>query len=85
MIAFAGGRQIVRELFPANSYMSQGASLVHLGLADSERVDKLIVRWPSGEVQELRDLAADRHIVVTEGKSGPDAVETVVPGQTIKP
>jgi enediyne biosynthesis protein E4 len=85
LIAVAGGRQIVRELYPANSYMSQMPSLVHFGLGDSPRVDKLIIRWPSGEQQELNDLAADRHIVVTEGKSGDAAIETVVPGKTIRP
>jgi hypothetical protein len=33
----------------------------------------------------LTDLAGDRHIVVEEGKKGADAVETVKPGQTIRP
>lgn len=85
LIAIAGSRQIVRELYPANSYMSQMPSLVHFGLADSDRVDRLVIQWPSGELQELKGVAADRHIVVTEGKSGDAAIETVVPGRTIKP
>jgi hypothetical protein len=36
-------------------------------------------------VQELHDLAADRHVVITEGKTGPGATETVTPGQVIQP
>ena len=60
-------------------------SRVHFGLGDATRIDRLTVRWPSGAVQNLSDLAADRHVVITEGKTGPDAVETVTPGQLIRP
>jgi hypothetical protein len=49
------------------------------------RVDKLTIRWPSGLVQELTNLAADRHIVVKEQSEGPGAIETVRPGQTFLP
>src|SRR5438067_6886818 len=85
LTATAGGRSLVRELYPLNSYRSQTASLVHFGLADADKVEKLVIRWPSGAVQELTGLAADRHIVVEEGKEGAAAVETVVPGQTVRP
>ena len=85
LVAEAGGRKIVRELFPTNGYRSQSPSQVHFGLGRDTQIDKLTVRWPSGRVQELRDLAADRHVVIDESKDGPDAVETVVPGQTMKP
>jgi hypothetical protein len=30
-------------------------------------------------------LKGDRHIVIDEGKDGPDAVETVVPGRPAAP
>jgi len=58
---------------------------VHFGLGDQERVERLTIRWPNGEEQVLTDLAGDRHIVVEEGKEGNGAVETVVPGKTIRP
>jgi hypothetical protein len=79
------GQQQVRELYPANTYFSQAPSMVHFGLAEAKVVDKLTIRWPSGKVQVLEGLAADRHIVVDEGKDGSSAVETVVPGRTIAP
>jgi hypothetical protein len=83
--AVVGGRQLVREMFPVNSYRSQMANIVHFGLGDAGRVDRLEIRWPSGKVQVLKGLQGDRHIVVDEGKEGPAAVETVVPGKTIAP
>lgn len=85
LTAEVGGRRLVRELFPANGYRSQAPNQVHFGLADDAAVDTLTVRWPSGKVQVLTGLAADRHIVVDEGKDGPGAIETVVPGRTIEP
>jgi hypothetical protein len=85
LTATAGGLRQVRELYPINTYRSQMPNLVHFGLADAERVEELTIRWPSGTVQVLKDLAADRHIVIEEGKEGEAAVEPVVPGQTIRP
>ena len=85
LTAVVGGQPLVRELYPLNSYQSQMPSLVHFGLGDADHVDKLTVQWPSGEVQELSPLAADQHIVIEEGKHGAAAVETVVPGQLIRP
>ncbi|HZU35769.1 MAG TPA: ASPIC/UnbV domain-containing protein [Gemmataceae bacterium] len=83
--AYVQGRQIVRELYPANSFSSQMPHMVHLGLANDTKVDKLVVRWPSGKVQELANLAADRHVIIDESRSGAQAVETITPGQVIQP
>lgn len=85
MTAIVGGRQVVRDMYPVNSFQSQAPSIVQFGLGESENVDKLVIRWPSGEEQVLVDLAGDRQIVVEEGLPQDQAVETVVPGQTIRP
>jgi enediyne biosynthesis protein E4 len=83
--ATVAGRTLTRELYPHNSFRSQMPSRLHFGLADSTRIDRLTVRWPSGAVSHLHDLAADRHVVITEEKTEPAAVETVTPGQVIQP
>jgi hypothetical protein len=85
LTAEVGGRKIVRELFPANTYMSQAPAQVLFGLADETRVDRLTVRWPSGKVQVLTDLAADRHVVIDESKAAAEAAETVTPGAPPRP
>jgi ASPIC and UnbV len=84
LIATVGGRQIVRELFPACAFRSQSPSEVHFGLADDSTVDSLMIRWPSGKRQVLRAIAADRHIIVDEGEDGAAAVKTVTPGKTFE-
>jgi enediyne biosynthesis protein E4 len=85
MTAMVIGQQLVRELYPANTYYSQWPSNVHFGLADAQTVDNLTIRWPSGKVQVLKNVKGDRHIVVDEQKEGDDAIETVVPGKVIAP
>ncbi|HEV3143308.1 MAG TPA: ASPIC/UnbV domain-containing protein, partial [Gemmataceae bacterium] len=85
LIAVVAGQQLVREMYPYNSYRSESANIVHFGLADSETVDSLMIRWPSGTIQEFHNLKGDRHIIVDEGSNGRDAIETVVPGQTMRP
>jgi hypothetical protein len=85
LTARVGGRQIVREVFPADTFASQAPLRAHFGLGDVVNVDKLTIRWPSGVVQQLSDLAGDRHIIVDEEVEGPGAVQTVVPGRPVPP
>ncbi len=85
LVADVAGQHLVREMYPLNSFQSQAPNIVHFGLGEHDRVDRLTIRWPSGEEQVLTDLTGDRHVVVEEGKQGPAAVETIVPGQPIRP
>lgn len=61
----AGGVQ-VRSLVLARGYLSTSEPRVHFGLGPDSRVLRVTVRWPSGSVQELRDLSADRLYVIAE-------------------
>jgi hypothetical protein len=85
LTAVVAGRQLVREAYPVNSFRSQMPNRVHLGLADATRVERLTIRWPSGKIQGLPDIAADRHVLIREDLDGHAAVQTVVPGQTMAP
>ena len=86
LVAVVNGQQLVREMYPINTFRSQAPNIVHFGLGDHDRVERLSIRWPNGgEEQVLTDLTGDRHIIVTRGKEGSSAVETIVPGQTIRP
>jgi hypothetical protein len=72
LTAVVHGQQQVRELYPTSGLYSQGPSMVHFGLADAETVDSLTIRWPSGRVQVLKNVKADRHIRILEGEDGAD-------------
>jgi hypothetical protein len=68
LTAHVGDRRIVRELYPADGYVSRQPCEVYFGLGDATQIDRLTIRWPAGETQELTSLAADRHIRITEGQ-----------------
>ena len=40
---------------------------IYFGLGKRDKVDSLVVRWPNGYVQEMKDIPADVFVVVTEG------------------
>jgi hypothetical protein len=50
------------------SYCSSHDLRVHFGLGTKATVDEVEIRWPSGAVQHLTDLKADRIITVREGE-----------------
>jgi len=48
-------------------YLSQRSQRVHFGLGNAELVDSMIVKWPSGWVDNLYDLNINQLIEVVEG------------------
>ncbi len=50
-------------------YASSSDGPVHFGLGPDPRVEEIEIHWPSGVVQTLRGVAADRRIEVTESAS----------------
>jgi hypothetical protein len=50
----------------AAGYASSSAGPVHFGLGADATVDLIEIRWPSGIVQQLRNVQADRIIAVKE-------------------
>ena len=63
----AGGRRQVHHRFGGGSYQSAGDLRLHFGLRDCTRVERLEVRWPSGQVDRYDGLEADRGYLLREG------------------
>jgi hypothetical protein len=61
------------EVRSGGSYLSQSDLRIHFGLANHEKVDKLQIFWPSGKVETLTNLAADRFYRLKEGQGIPSA------------
>ena len=85
MRVLAGGQSQWNHMTTACGYASSSAGPVHFGLGEAKLADEVEIRWPSGKVQELQGIKADRHIVIDEGRDGAEAVETVEPGKPIAP
>ena len=78
VVAKIGNRQIVRELWPVNTFFSQAGSSVHIGLGAGEEIDELFIRWPSGKQQRFNALEANQHVLIKEGNS---QLSVVKPGE----
>jgi hypothetical protein len=63
----AGGRRQSGWVRGGSSYCSSSELSALFGLGRSERVDRVVVRWASGGEEEVRDLPADRLLVIREG------------------
>lgn len=70
----ADGRTQVREVHAGSSYLSASSLIQHFGLGEADHVDALEIRWPSGRVDRLTDLDADRQLILVEGSDEPVAV-----------
>ena len=66
IVVEVAGRRQIREVGAGTSFLSHSDLRVHFGLGSAERVDRLVVRWPSGVVQEFTDVQADQWLVVSE-------------------
>ena len=64
----AQGRTQLREVKSGSSYLGQNDLRVHFGLGEVTRVEKIDVRWPTGDVETIRDVTADQILTITEGK-----------------
>jgi hypothetical protein len=56
------------EVRSGGSYFSQSDLCVHFGLNKSKAAD-LEIHWPSGQVDKLRAVKANRVVTVIEGKN----------------
>jgi enediyne biosynthesis protein E4 len=51
-------------------YASSSEGPVHFGLGPDDRAEEVEIQWPSGAVQKLRHVQADRVVMVQEAVSG---------------
>jgi len=60
-------RTTVREVSGGAGRGNQSSLPLEFGLGTAERVLRVTVRWPSGLVQVIEDLAVDQGLTITEG------------------
>jgi hypothetical protein len=65
---FTGGLTQSRMVKGGSSYLSQSELPVTFGLEKRDRIDRVVIDWPSGRTEEYKNLAAGRGYECTEGK-----------------
>ncbi len=64
----ADGQQLQQVGLNDGAFFSQGHYRLYFGLGSHARVDAIRIRWPDGQVQELRDVDGDRLQVIKQEK-----------------
>ncbi len=63
-----GGETGSRVVKSGSSYLSQSELALTFGLGKRNKIDRAVLTWPSGRVEEHKNLAAGRLYECTEGK-----------------
>jgi len=58
--------QVIRQMRAITATDSDHTLTAHFGLGDATTIDTLRIEWPSGIVQELKDVTTDQILTVTE-------------------
>jgi len=64
----AGNDVQSKSLCSGSSYLSSSELVLTFGLASHKQADAIEIRWPSGQVDHLTNVAADQIITVKEGQ-----------------
>jgi hypothetical protein len=65
---FAGDLHQVRMVRTGSSYLSQSELPVTFGLAKREKIDRVVITWPSGRIEEIKNLQSGKSYKCLEGK-----------------
>jgi len=64
----AGGDTQTQMLRSGSSYLSSSELILTFGLGLRDKADTIEIRWPSGQIDRLSNVATGQTITVTEGK-----------------
>lgn len=67
VVVTCNGKRQVQSVVSGGSYLAASDTRLLFGLSDSDVADSVQILWPSGRVDEFRNLRGDRYWVVLEG------------------
>lgn len=60
------GQEQIQEVSGGSGFAAQNDRRLHFGLGKNPKIEKAVIRWPSGEVQTLTDLAPGKLYKIKE-------------------
>ncbi len=67
-----GAANVMRQqVMPTKSYLSQSELPLTFGLKTLDPVESIVVRWPSGRIQQLRDVPVNKLLTIEEPPEEP--------------
>ena len=68
-----GDTKFVRHVMPTRSYLSQSELPVTIGLGTRQKVDRVLIEWPDGSLQDVMDVNIGGLTTVQQNASKDDA------------
>jgi len=65
--ATIGEKTIVRQLTAGDGYQTSNERRLIFGTGDGTTIDRLVIRWPSGQSQEFETVASSQEVWLVEG------------------
>lgn len=62
-----GPRLQTQEVTSQSSYYSHNDLRLHFGLGENTRADQVEIRWPNGQTEIIKDIAANQIVTIKEG------------------
>ena len=63
---FAGEKVFVKEVLPVRGFQSSVDPMLHFGLGAVDRIDSIVIRWPAGKYQRMRNVPINQRIEIME-------------------
>jgi len=67
VVVYSDGLTQTDEVRSGASFLSQSSMSLHFGLGASEVLDKIVVYWPSGVVDTIKQVSVDKIVTISEG------------------
>jgi len=68
VVATVAGRQMTHQLVAGCGYMVSNEKVIHIGLGEASKVERLYILWPSGIQQTYTDILANTHWLAIENQ-----------------
>ena len=76
--------KLIRTVHAGRGFMSQASKRIHFGVGACS-VDKLVVRWPDGDLEQFEDIRTGHHYEITQGSRQAYAWTRPTTASTLKP
>ena len=67
IVVKTGSSTQIREIRAGDGFLTRSDARAHFGLGHHTRADTVELHWPSGQVDRVAHVEADRVVVATEG------------------
>jgi hypothetical protein len=81
VIVTTSSMEQIDEVRGGGSYLSSNDQRLHFGLGSERLMKRVQILWPSGDKEEIKDLAADAIYTLVEGQGVRETVKLPAPGK----